>query len=189
MRRLGAAVVCQHLRLSLPPVRNTSSAVHCVGGLDYHSPEHCLHGGLLGVVCGWCRRDESNAGPPEYKTGALPTELQRLEYEIIALPKGHPIHPWQTPRFGDAFGHSVASAQDRRRLNTKATGSPLLDSTGRMIAESPEEVGANAIQERARLGWNSPQSLEPFEQFSLSHKGCRLLKAQARPKSIWSGES
>ena len=26
----------------------------------------------------WCRHQESNSGPPDYKSGALPTELYRL---------------------------------------------------------------------------------------------------------------
>ena len=43
----------------------------------------------------WCRHQESNSGPPDYKSGALPTELYRQRSRIMPLtaPLGKSLSP------------------------------------------------------------------------------------------------
>lgn len=78
----------------------------------------------------WSRQQESNPRHPNYKDGALPSELcRRIDAPRkpgagrahkarvwCHCPSGGPIHPWRLLRCGNTSGHSVASAQDRRGL-------------------------------------------------------------------------
>ena len=120
------------------------------GGANGYRRQACSHNCDLGERCGfdqdnrrapftnWCRHQDSNPGPTDYKSVALPTELYRhgaVGYGVYSKPR-------------------VAPREQARRVGLNRPACPGRPASGRIHARCPAPRAGHQRRRRSRPAWH-----------------------------------